>query len=587
MATLLAFKWNGAYPSTSVIFRFSSADPSTYDVGTLPWTVNWAGISTNGNGVWAVAGSTEGIAYSTDDGFTWTGLDYASTFNFTLPAKPDTGVGDGRSAVTISPISDSLFYDGSKFVLYGYSINAPGYVAWTSTNGSTWTVNDLGAIAYHNNTHTGFTWIPNYKTHDKDRQGRYLFEFGQFSNYPTPHTHYSLGVEPDSLGPWDDVGFQTGLQSIDGIQAPVYVFDPFDGDEGEGPPHRYGFEYVGGFGYPVNFKKNKMKTDGTNMLMLSPRRYYQRSVYSFNIAHWDTTPVLNPDSGYMEKPWPEIQGTLGFTTGNNFLPQEVIFTGDFWMVVGGMLDPSTGGISKWGYGISTDGGITWDLTEDGSYESDIGRCNYPECWDLQFDGRHVWYFGRERGVGTILDPINVWGVYDTQAATPFWQFYGEGSSLGFGESECAFNVLNSFIYTSLDPVISITCEDITTKMGRVLRTSTVLNLGDINSLEFRNVRGSGAITLTGVSDIYKFNAISLSTSNIKIAQKNLLLTETDIVKVKGMPLGIGGRFAQLNHYVRNIYNDNPIVYMPLNDRDEDISGTPQNSQTDNLQEEVF
>lgn len=598
MATVLVLKWNGAYDSTSVVHRIDSSDPSTLDARTLPWTTKWGAISTDNNGTWVMQGQTEGIAYSTDDGVTWTGLEYETEFDFTLSPKPDTGVNDGRPEVTYTPaaVRHSLFYDGTRFVMFGaayiYGNNNLG-VAWTSTDGITWTLHDLpnGGLAYHNNTHTAYGGvIPDYITHDKDRQGRYVFYAGNFLQYPTPHTDYAIGLETDSLGIWNDTAYETALQSFDGHASPTWIYRPFASDQGEGSPGRYGMEYVGGQGYGVDYKKNRFKTDGSNLLMVGEKRYYQRSISSYSIGHWDLTPELNPDSGLMEIPYPELQGGYTFNIEDRWLPQEVVFTGDYWIGAGGMLDLTTGTINSWGYGISVDGGITWSITEDSTYESDIGRCSQPECWDMQYDGRYVWYFGREPGVGSnpvILDPINVWGVYDTQAATPSWQFYGEGSQLGFCESECSYNVLDSFIYTDLDPVISITCEDATTKMGRVLRTNTTLNLGDITNLEYMNIRGSTPISLTGTADVYKFNVISFSTSNIKIAQKNLLLTETEIVKVKGMPLGVGGRFAQLNHYVRNIYNDNPIVYLPLNDRDEDISGTPQNSETDDLQEEVF
>lgn len=593
MARTLVLKWNGQYPSTEVIFKADTSDPSTLDFSTLPYQTVWSNISTNNNGTWVAQGETGGIGYSTDDGDTWTGLSYETEFDFTLAAKPNTNGTDGRPEVTYTPYPKSLYFDGSQFVMYGWSVSEslPG-VAWTSPDGFTWTLQDLpnGGLAYHNNTHTTYGGaIPQYVIHDRDRQGRYPFLIGNFYQYPSPRTEYSLGVEDAALGTWSDVGFETELQSRDGTSAPYWAFSPFAADAGESSfwyPHRYGFEYVGGQGYPVNFKKNRYKTDGSNLITVGDKSVYQRRIVTYDIGHWDTTPVLNTGSGYMEIPWPDAIVGYSFNLDDGWFPQEVVFTGDYWIGAGGMLNPSSGVIDKWAYGISTDGGATWDITEEPAYNSDVPRCSSPECWDMQFDGQYIWYFGRERSQG-ILDAMCVWGVYDTLAATPSWEFFWETGGLGFGESECGFNVLSSFIYTDVTPVISITCEDATTHTGRVLRTNTVLNLGDIVDLDYRNIRGSASVSIDSITNIYKFNSISFSTSAIKIGQKNLLLTETEIVKVRGMPLGVGGRFAQLNHYVRNIYGDHPVVYLPLNDRDEDINGTPQNSETDDLQQEVF
>lgn len=609
MATILALKWYGITSASNVIFKFDStaSDVLDYTPITLPSTDQWNQIATDGSGTWVVQGDN-GLAYSTDDGDTFSAVDWANDILVDHPGHEDTGINDGRQAVTFAPLPRTLFWDGAQFVMYGWAtvytplISGFGGVGWKSPDGSTWTFFDVdgnGGLAYQNGSNSITGLIPARMTRDRDRQGRYVFMDvrGTGSNFAASGRESWLGVNDDSEGSWNDLGYETQAASLGGTT--YYAPIPFVTYNGYQDYDRYGVD-VNVFeptGQLVHFNSH-FKTDGSNVMMVYEKSSYARSIYKFNVGHWGPTTVYNTESEQNEKPWPvKTVGTNGTANyPNMFYPQEVIFTGDYWLAVGGWKNVDSGYTIEAGYEFayakSIDGNV-WTVTRVANYRTDqlmdTPENSVPEVWDLVFDGRYVWYFGRD--VSTALahgsmDVNCVVGRFDTTDDT--WIFDSEGSGEGFGHAVCAYNLLNSFIYTDISSAtIEISPEEADTHYGIVMRPSTALSLGGANTLDFRNIRGTGSIYLSANTELAKFNSISFSSSNIKISQKNLLLTETEIVKVKGMPLGVGGRFAQLNHYVRNVYGDHPVAYLPLNDVDQDISGTPENSETDDLQQEVF
>lgn len=605
MATVMAFKWYGMENGGDTIFKIdTTASLSTAATAVnLPSIEAWTQIASNGLGDWVVQGS-EAIAVSHDDGDSFSAIDVENDVWFDLPGHPNTGNNDYRADVTFKPYPRTLFWDGTQFVVYGTAYNGYGGMGWTSPDGDVWTSFDLedGGIAWQNNDAPGaVSLFPSRMTYDRDRQGRFIFMNITYpgGNPNSDQREAYLGVEDDIAGTWDDIGFETILHEG---SPDWYGPTPFLAFRGYHAWDRYGIDVnpIQPEGEYVTFNSH-FKTDGSNVMMVFEKTGYSRNIYKFDIGHWGPTVVYNSASTYYEKPWPVTtvgtDGGPGVSAWNHlFYPQEVVFTGDYWLAVGGWKNVDLGYAVEPGYefayATSVDGNA-WTVTRVAGYRTD---CDFdepgesvPEVWDLVFDGRYVMYFGRDVDSAMAHSTTGsncVLGRFDTTDDT--WEFFCESGGKGWGHAAIGYNVLNSFIYTDLnDPVISLEPQEADTHYGVVLRPNAQLNLGLISTIDFRNIRGTGSIYLTGNAHLARFNSISFTLCEIKMGQKNLLLTETEVVKVKGMPLGVGGRFAQLNHYVRNIYGDHPVAYLPLNDRDEDINGTPQNSETDDLQQEVF